>query len=640
MIRPSHACRINLNVFASNPSTPEAQTPPNPTPSATESSKSDIRPDAHEPSDSCNQVPLRAEVPPTEETNPAEESSRAFEDGLTPSQLQDLHNPKQSEKFRNLSPEEKSMLLRAHKNLGHPSPERLSTMLRSQGFRAEVARAALELTCSVCKSQCQPQLARPGTIKDELDFNDRICIDGLQWTNQQGQNFHVYHVVDWSTSFQTACCAPDRSSSAAIQGLIQMWLSWAGAPSEMIVDAATEFNSEEFELFTQSHNIKVTTISVEAQFQNGKAERHGSILKSMLSKFDAEHPINNYKDLQNALWWCTQAKNACSLRKGYAPEVLVLDKHTRIPGAVCNDEMLPAHLLADSETAQGLQFRKQLAIRESARRAYHHADNDAALRRAFLRCDRPSQSAYSPGEWVMVRRPGKGSFEGQPDLEPEAPPSQAIGSQQSDQGCEEQVPENPELDPAITTPVPADSDDDLVCDNLLCVDDEACLFSEPIDLPWRLEVDIKQQDLDMWRQAANAADMAFVASAAKHQRSEVKLSSLSPSEKEEFQKAKNSEINNWIKTGTISKILREKTPYEQILRCRWILTWKSIDDNEGNHNILKDGKRVKAKARLVILGYLDPQLEELPRDSPTLGRNSKMNPLAAQSIYGMGSQIL
>ena len=32
----------------------------------------------------------------------------------------------------------------------------------------------------------------------------------------------------------------------------------------------------------------------------------------------------------------------------------------------------------------------------------------------------------------------------------------------------------------------------------------------------------------------------------------------------------------------------------------------------------------KAKARLVILGYLDPKLEELPRDSPTLGRISKM----------------
>ena len=281
------------------------------------------------PANSENLQPGKDEVPDPDIDVPEPKASETFVEGLTPSQLHDLRSSSQSNRFKELSPEERSMIIRAHKNLGHPSPERLSTMLRSQGYRAEIAKAALELKCSVCKSQAQPRLARPGTIKDELDFNDRICIDGLQWTNRHGQNFHVYHIVDWATSFQTACCAPDRTTNAAIQGLFQMWFSWAGAPSEMIVDAATEFNSDEFQNFSQSHNIKVTTISVEAQFQNGKAERHGSILKTMLSKYEAEHTINNYKELQEALWWCTQAKNSCGLRKGYAPEVLVLGKNTQ-----------------------------------------------------------------------------------------------------------------------------------------------------------------------------------------------------------------------------------------------------------------------------------------------------------------------
>ena len=72
-------------------------------------------------------------------------------------------------------------------------------------------------------------------------------------------------------------------------------------------------------------------------------------------------------------------------------------ENTRIPSAVSSDEMFPAHLLADFETAQGAQFRRQLAMRECARRAFHHADNDAALRRSILRRDRPGVSAYSPG---------------------------------------------------------------------------------------------------------------------------------------------------------------------------------------------------------------------------------------------------
>ncbi len=42
----------------------------------------------------------------------------------------------------------------------------------------------------------------------------------------------------------------------------------------------------------------------------------------------------------------------------------------------------------------------------------------------------------------------------------------------------------------------------------------------------------------------------------------------------------------------------------------------------------------KAKARLVILGYLDPKIDEIPRDSPTLGRHSKM--LLLQMISSQG----
>jgi hypothetical protein len=126
--------------------------------------------------------------------------------------------------------------------------------------------------------------------------------------------------------------------------------------------------------------------------------------------------------------------------------------------------------------------------------------------------------------------------------------------------------------------------------------------------------------------------MFVLATAAKRQRSEVKLSTLDQGEKAEFQRAKDQEIQNWLKTGTISKILRHQVPQDQILRCRWILTWKSIDDEEKEK--LKLTKNVKAKARLVILGYLDPKIDEVPRDSPTLGRHSKM--LLLQLIASKG----
>ena len=703
LVRPSHCSRITITVFASNPSKiTEAVT----------SHRDPIRdPSAVEP------------IPPSM-SNPDEVPE------LTQSQNCDFHSPQQDEAFRRLPRDEQIALMRAHRNLGHPSPERLSTILRQQGFRAEVAKAALQLRCSVCQESSQPKGSRPSTLRDDMDFNDRVSIDGFKWTNGKGKNFHVYHIVDWATSFHAASIAPSRSSEEAINTVITLWLSWAGAPSEMIVDAGTEFNSEEFSAFVQKHNIKLTTISSEAHFQNGRSERHGAVLQNMLSRFDKEHPIDTYQDLHRSLWWCTQAKNSSSLRKGYAPEVLVLGKHTRLPGAVSSDDLLPAHMLAESETAHGIQFRKQLEYRECARRAFHYADNDAALRKAVLRRSHPLRQDYQPGEWVMIWREGKEALPGswigpmkvvvhenaqtvwttmssklyrvapehirpvsaseaqkiriypndpsvskiaqqiqgvqgqgvtqtigngnpngdityipEPQVSPEAeshdsPPHGNLTSPHQSEGQPDDEPEvpsqapstNPEVNSepnsfenpmieATGIPIPEDSDDELVCEGLYCQDVEADIFqADTIPQAWRCEIVIEDNHIQEWKREDNPEEMIFLVSAAKKQRAEVKLATLSSKEKAEFETAKDSEVQNWIKTGTIAKIMRDKIPADQILKCRWIFTWKPLDEEDQK----KHQKTKKAKARLVILGYLDPQIEQLPRDSPTLGRHSNM----------------
>ena len=95
---------------------------------------------------------------------------------------------------------------------------------------------------------------------------------------------------------------------------------------------------------------------------------------------------------------------------------------------------------------------------------------------------------------------------------------------------------------------------------------------------------------------------------------------LTAEEQRAFQHAKETEVNNWLKTGTVSKILRHKLAPEQILRCRWILVWKPLDGQSGNSTSYSKLATHKPKARLVVLGYMDPKLTEVPRDSPTLGR--------------------
>ena len=617
--------------------------------------------------------------------------------------------------FLQLSREDRALLMRIHKNAGHPGPDKLSYLLKQQGFRPEMVAAVNDLQCSACQAMSKPKISRPSAIHSPCDFNDIISMDGYSWKSQRGDQYHFYHIVDHSTSFHVAKYAPNRSVDHAIDAIVQSWFSWAGSPNEMLVDAATELNAETFSQFMQQSNIKCTTISTDAHWQNGKAERHGEVLAQMLSKYDLEHPIKDANDLQIALAHCTQAKNSLSIRKGFAPEVLVLGKQTRLPGSVCSDHQLPAHALADAEHCHGLLFRQQLARRETARRAYHMADNDASLRRAILRRSRPARQWYQPGEWVMVWKTGLNAgwrgpmkvvvhesvqtvwltqngklFRHAPehirpvtameskDINPSevfqpipslgerpngeiSPPGNPIVMEGIPSPGTNQTMENPEIDnqnpsegepsseptpgedssnsPEIPTelpsveaaeiPVPEDVHDELVGWHCTDVDE---IESISCQKGWVGEIVIQEQDIAKWKAEEQPAEMAFLVSAAKRQKSEVRLRDLDPAELEQFKKAKKGEINNWLSTGTVKRIFRNQIPEDQILRCRWLLTWKNVEQpSPGDPD-------KKAKARLIVLGYLDPQLEEIPRDSPTMSKTSRM--LILQMISSEGWDLM
>ncbi len=619
--------------------------------------------------------------------------------------------------FQQLPKEDQHMLVKIHKNAGHPGADKLAYLLKQQGFRSEVIAAVPDMRCAACEATKGPRISRPSAIHSPCDFNDSISMDGFTWTSKAGKLFHFYHVIDYSTNFHVAKYAPNRSTENAIMSIQQAWLSWAGIPNELIIDAASELNAEAFALFTQQNNIKCTTISTEAHWQNGRAERHGAVLGTMLTKYDVENPISTGVEFEQALIQCTQAKNTLSIRKGYPPEILVLGKSTRIPGSVCSDQQLPAHALADSETCHGLVFRQQLANRELARKAFHAADNDQALRRAIMRRTRPSRNWYQQGEWVMIWSGGNNpgwrgpmkvvtqesqqtiwvtqhgklyrpapehvrpvtSIESH-NLDPQSAPmpvslptpetsssqSQSMaedisgipvvapennentnqsgeastaGQQHQSNSDHEPMSEPPhsvvsdEIGPdGVQIPVPSETEDELVV-GLYCQDE----LTPPIisnNEAWKGEIIIFQRDIEEWKKETTPLEMAFLATAAKRQRSEVKLQTLGSEERQQFEKAKQAEVNNWLSTQTVKRIFRNQIPEDQIMRCRWLLSWKPIDPCEqqpgqGAH---------KAKARLVVLGYLDPQLEEIPRDSPTMSKTSRM--MVLQLIASEGWELM
>ena len=396
LIRPAHACRLNVTMFGiDHPSGPEAsssshedrmsQMPAEPVPASSPSTVERIMPSATEPEDmpglADNAVSKMSPIP-------------------------EINRSQQGLRFKMLPKWEQQWLLRVHKNLGHPSNDRLVKALQMQGAHPGLVQAAQELACQICKSQEPPKTARPARLKPILDFNHRIYLDGIDWTNSQGKTYHMYHILDAGSNYHVAIAAPAKSTESLIEILNKHWISWAGPPSELFIDAGTEMNSATFEQFTSRFGIKCSTSEPDSHWKNGRIERHGRFLQEMLTKVDLEFPIRSYHDLQSSLNQFTHSKNSLSVRKGYAPEIIVFGKHSRLPGSVLSNESMPSHMNALSEEAeiQPNEFKQMLMLREAARRAYHAADNSDVLRRASMHRSCPNRGMFHRGEWVMLWR--------------------------------------------------------------------------------------------------------------------------------------------------------------------------------------------------------------------------------------------
>ena len=139
---------------------------------------------------------------------------------------------------------------------------------------------------------------------------------------------------------------------------------------------------------------------------------------------------------------------------------------------------------------------------------------------------------------------------------------------------------------------------------------------------------MSRQDLLRWHSAEHPENLACFASAGKRARAEVHLKDLSAEDRRLFDIAKNAELTCWLQTSALRPILRKSLNPAQILRSRWVLTWKPVEGQNGEIQ----GR--KAKARLVVLGYMDPRRTEVARDAPTLTREGRQTILQLIASQG------
>ena len=100
----------------------------------------------------------------------------------------------------------------------------------------------------------------------------------------------------------------------------------------------------------------------------------------------------------------------------------------------------------------------------------------------------------------------------------------------------------------------------------------------------------------------------FAVNSARRKRVEVSERKLTESDRKLFRKAKELMLQSWLDHRVFDLVKKKFVDQERVMRARWVLTWKSTG---------------KAEARLCVLGFQDPDLTEVHRDSPTLSAASE-----------------
>ena len=100
---------------------------------------------------------------------------------------------------------------------------------------------------------------------------------------------------------------------------------------------------------------------------------------------------------------------------------------------------------------------------------------------------------------------------------------------------------------------------------------------------------------------------AFTLNSARRKRVEVSERKLTESDRKLFRKAKELELQSWLYHRVFDLVKKKFVDQVRVMRARWVLTWKS-----------------KGKARLCVLGFQDPDLTEVHRDSPRCQLHQKL----------------
>lgn len=156
----------------------------------------------------------------------------------------------------------------------------------------------------------------------------------------------------------------------------------------------------------------------------------------------------------------------------------------------------------------------------------------------------------------------------------------------------------------------ATSDDELLATSFFAADGELHVGN----MACCIELPVPQSSSEL-RRMKRDPETYFVR---KVKGAEVKWHLLDDKQKEDFKQAKQAEVNQWLQAAAVKAAVGH-VPRHRLIRMRWVLTYKDTG---------------AAKGRIVLIGYEDPDLQEIQSAAPTMTRRTRQLCLQLASIKG------
>ncbi|CAE7821075.1 KdelR [Symbiodinium sp. CCMP2456] len=298
-------------------------------------------------------------------------------------------------------------LRRLHQNLGHPSSSDFVRHLRLAGASREVLKAARTLECQTCARTRATAIAKPAKIGSCLQFNEVVGADLFYVHDTEGNRHEMFSIVDYSSAYHVVIPVARKDTTHLEKAFCENWANVFGAPCVVTVDLENGLQKALARIGDWT-GTRIKSAAGQAHWQAGFTERQGGIWKAVFARINEEMSVTK-GDIHLAASAVSSAKNNLTRANGYSPQQHVFGATPRLP-----EDLLEGPHARDigDEAIIDDKHAREVALRTSARAAYHHVQTDERVRRALAGRARVQARRPAMGEQVYYFRRTKNAKRG------------------------------------------------------------------------------------------------------------------------------------------------------------------------------------------------------------------------------------